>query len=222
MFEGAQGTLLDIDHGTYPVRDLVERARSAASAPASACRRARSAACSAWPRPTPRASARGRCRPSSPARWATACARAARSTAPSTGRPRRCGWFDAVAVRYAARINGLDALALTKLDVLDGLEEIQICTGYRRAGQVIRGFPADLQLLADCEPVYEVDAGLGPADEGRAALRAICRRRRATTSQRLEEVSGVPAAIISTGSERDDTILREDSVLDRWFGAVRG
>jgi adenylosuccinate synthase len=73
----------------------------------------------------------------------------------STGRPRRCGWFDAVAVRYAARINGLDALALTKLDVLDDLDTLDICTGYRCGDRVITGFPADLQVLGGCEPVYE-------------------------------------------------------------------
>ena len=73
----------------------------------------------------------------------------------STGRPRRCGWYDAVAVRYAARVNGLDALAITKLDVLDGIETLQICTAYKCGGDVITEMPSDIAQLAACEPVYE-------------------------------------------------------------------
>src|SRR5439155_16790905 len=72
-----------------------------------------------------------------------------------TGRPRRCGWYDAVAVRYSARINGLDALALTKLDVLDGLERIDICTAYRCGSRTLTEFPSDVAQLAKCEPIYE-------------------------------------------------------------------
>jgi adenylosuccinate synthase len=121
-----------------------------------------------------------------------------------------------VAVRYAARINGLDALALTKLDVLDGLESIEVCTGYRRAGQIVTDFPADLQLLADCEPVYESMPGWDQPTKGVRIFGDLPKAARDYVAK-LEEVSGVPAAIISTGSDRDDTILREGSVLDRWF-----
>jgi adenylosuccinate synthase len=136
----------------------------------------------------------------------------------STGRPRRCGWFDAVAVRYAARINGLDALAVTKLDVLDGLEQIEVCTGYRRAGRVLSDFPADLQLLADCEPVYESMPGWDQPTRGVRRFEDLPGAARDYV-RKLEDVSGVPAAIISTGSDRDETILRGGSVLDRWFAA---
>src|SRR6185312_5806454 len=73
----------------------------------------------------------------------------------STGRPRRCGWYDAVAGRYAARVNGLDSLAITKLDVLDGLNELQVCTAYRCGGETIRDMPGDVAQLAACQPVYE-------------------------------------------------------------------
>ena len=76
-----------------------------------------------------------------------------------TGRPRRCGWYDAVAVRYAVRVNGLDALALTKLDVLDGLAELQVCTAYRCRGATLTEMPGDLAQLAACEPVYETLPG---------------------------------------------------------------
>jgi adenylosuccinate synthase len=126
-----------------------------------------------------------------------------------TGRPRRCGWYDAVAVRYAARINGLDSLALTKLDVLDSLDRIEICTAYRCGGRTLTEFPSDLGQLAACEPVYESMPGWPTPTKGVRRfedLPAAARRYIA----RLEEVSGVRAALVSTGSERDDTILRDD------------
>jgi adenylosuccinate synthase len=126
-----------------------------------------------------------------------------------TGRPRRCGWYDAVAVRYACRINGLDGLALTKLDVLDGLERIDICTAYRAKGRTLTDLPADIRQLADCEPVYESMPGWSAPTAG---VRSFGRLPQAARNYiaRLEEVSGVKAAIVSTGSERDDTIVRDD------------
>jgi adenylosuccinate synthase len=126
-----------------------------------------------------------------------------------TGRPRRCGWYDAVAVRYAARLNGLDGLALTKLDVLDGLDAIQICTAYRAGTRTITEFPADTGQLAQCQPIYESMPGWSAPTRGVRRfdeLPAAARR----YIDRLEQVSGVPAVIVSTGSERDDTILRDD------------
>jgi len=137
-----------------------------------------------------------------------------------TGRPRRCGWYDAVAVRYAVRVNGLDALALTKLDVLDGLPELQVCTSYRCRGAILTEMPGDVAQLAACEPVYETLQGwTSPAagvrrydDLPREAQRYV---------QRLEEVTSVPAAIISTGSAREDTIIREGSVAAGWSGKTQ-
>ena len=134
----------------------------------------------------------------------------------STGRPRRCGWFDAVAVRYAARVNGLDALAVTKLDVLDGLPELQVCTAYRCGNTVISEMPSDIAQLAQCEPVYETMAGWKKPTLGLtkfAELPAEAQRYIA----KLEAITGVPAAIVSTGSERDHTIVRDDSVAATWF-----
>ncbi len=127
-----------------------------------------------------------------------------------TGRPRRCGWYDAVAVRYAVRINGLDALALTKLDVLDGLDADRDLHGlpFWRPHRSPSSHPTARQLAA-CEPVYESMPGWQRADEGRSPLRRPARER-ARYVARLEEVTGVPAALVSTGSERDDTILRDD------------
>jgi len=126
-----------------------------------------------------------------------------------TGRPRRCGWYDAVAVRYGARINGLDGLALTKLDVLDGLESIQICTAYRCGSRTLTEFPSDIRQLADCEPIYESMPGWSAPTKGVRTFAKLPEAARRYIA-RLEEVSGVRAAIVSTGSERDDTIIRSD------------
>jgi len=219
MFEGAQGTMLDIDHGTFP---FVTSSNGTAGGvctglgvPPRAVNgvlgvaKAYTTRVGEGPLPTELTGEMGnRLRESGQEYGA------------STGRPRRCGWFDAVAVRYAARINGLDALALTKLDVLDGLPQIDICTAYRRGGQVMTDFPADLQLLADCEPVYETMPGWDAPTKGARRFEDLPAAARSYV-RRLEEVSGVPAAIISTGSDRDDTIMRADSVLTEWFGAVR-
>jgi adenylosuccinate synthase len=135
-----------------------------------------------------------------------------------TGRPRRCGWFDAVAVRYAARINGLDALAVTKLDVLDGFEKIPVCVGYKLGDETLGEFPSDLRLLSRATPIYEDMPGWTDPTQGirrfgdlpRAAQRYVAR---------LEEITGVPVAIVSTGSDRDDTIVRDDSAAAGWMGA---
>jgi adenylosuccinate synthase len=133
----------------------------------------------------------------------------------STGRPRRCGWFDAVVVRYAARINGLDALALTKLDVLDGLDELKLCTGYRIGGRTVTEFPAD---LAACtyDPVYESLPGWKEPTRGARDFDELPLEARRYVA-RLEEACGVPIAVISTGSDRDETIIRPNSVADEWL-----
>src|SRR5688500_17318425 len=134
----------------------------------------------------------------------------------STGRPRRCGWYDAVAVRYAVRINGLDALALTKLDVLDGIEALQICTGYRCGGDAINDMPADTAQLATCETVDEPRPRWSRPSRGVTRYGDLPAEARGY-GRRLEEVSGVPAAVVSTGSERDHTIVRTDSIAAEWF-----
>jgi adenylosuccinate synthase len=219
MFEGAQGTMLDIDHGTFP---FVTSSNGTAGGvctglgvPPRAVNgvlgvaKAYTTRVGEGPLPTELTGEMGdRLRESGQEYGA------------STGRPRRCGWYDAVAVRYAARINGLDALALTKLDVLDGLERIEICTAYRNGTGRVEDFPADLQMLAECEPVYESLSGWDQPTKGVRRFEDLPAAAKAYV-RRLEEVSGVPAAIISTGSDRDDTILRDASVLARWFGAAR-
>ena len=170
LFEGAQGTLLDIDHGTYPY------VTSSNASIGGVCTglgvgpraiggvlgvvKAYTTRVGEGPLPTELSGEMGnRLRDSGNEYGAV------------TGRPRRCGWYDAVAVRYGVRINGLDALALTKLDVLDGLERIEICTAYRCGGRTLTEFPSDIAQLAACEPVYEIDARLVHADARCSPLR---------------------------------------------------
>ena len=221
MFEGAQGTLLDIDHGTYPYvtssNATVGGVCTGLGIPPKAIdgvigvAKAYTTRVGEGPLPTELHGELGnRLRESGQEFGAV------------TGRPRRCGWFDAVAVRYAVRVNGLDALAITKLDVLDGMEELQICTGYRCGGAVLTEFPSEIVQLAACEPVYEPFEGWREPTRGVRRFSALPRRAQAYIS-RLEELTGVPAAILSTGSAREDTILREHSVADQWgLQAVAG
>ena len=119
-----------------------------------------------------------------------------------TGRPRRCGWYDAVVARYAARINGLDSVALTKLDVLDGLDEINVCTGYRYGNDVINEWPADLNVLAKCQPIYQTLPGWSHPTSGVTRYDDLPREAQRYVAF-LEEVSGVPVSIVSTGSGRE-------------------
>jgi adenylosuccinate synthase len=134
----------------------------------------------------------------------------------STGRPRRCGWYDAVVVRYSARINGLDALALTKLDVLDGLDQVQICTGYTTSNGTITEFPADLRALAAAQPVYETLPGWSTPTKGATRIEQLPAEAQRYV-KRLEEVSGVECGIISTGSDRTETIVKPGSIVSSWI-----
>jgi adenylosuccinate synthase len=221
LFEGAQGTMLDVDHGTYPFvtssNASVGGVCTGLGVPAKAISgvlgvaKAYTTRVGEGPLPTELEGPLGRQLRESGQEYGA-----------STGRPRRCGWYDAVAVRYAARLNGLDALALTKLDVLDGMERLDLCTAYRCGDRVLTDFPADLQVLADCEPIYESIPGWSEPTKGVRDFASLPSAAQAYV-RALEQASGVPAAIISTGSDRDDTIVREDSVLSEWFrtGALR-
>jgi adenylosuccinate synthase len=215
MFEGAQGTLLDIDHGTYPFVTSSNGTAGGACTGLGVGPRAVHAVLGVakayttrvgeGPLPTELLDATGeRLRESGNEYGA------------STGRPRRCGWYDAVAVRYAARVNGLDGLALTKMDVLDGFEELKICTAYKCGGETLQEMPADIAQLAACEPVYETIAGWDRPTAGITRYADLPEGAKAYI-RRLEEVSGVPAAVISTGSDRSHTIVRDDSVAANWL-----
>jgi adenylosuccinate synthase len=212
LYEGAQGTMLDIDHGTYPFvtssNASIGGVCTGLGVPPKAIdgvlgvAKAYTTRVGAGPLPTELDGEMGNRLRDGGNEYGSV-----------TGRPRRCGWYDAVVVRYAVRINGIDALALTKLDVLDGLERVDICTEYMCGSRTLTEFPSDIAQLARCKPVYESMPGwTSPtrgvrrfADLPEAARRYI---------KRLEEVSGVRMAIVSTGSERDDTILRDDVLQD--------
>jgi adenylosuccinate synthase len=121
-----------------------------------------------------------------------------------------------VVVRYSARINGIDALALTKLDVLDGLPEVKICVGYRTANGTLDEFPADLRSLTTAEPRYETLPGWSRPTRGATRLDELPVEAQRYI-RRLEEVSGVTCGIISTGSDRKETIVKPDSIVARWI-----
>ena len=216
MFEGAQGTLLDIDHGTYPY------VTSSNATIGGVCTglgvgpraiggvmgvvKAYTTRVGEGPLPTELHDDMGnRLRDSGNEYGAV------------TGRPRRCGWYDAVAVRYGARVNGLDVLALTKLDVLDGLEEIKICTAYRYGDRTISEFPSEVGQLAACVPIYETLPGWSAPTKGVRRFDDLPDNAKRYIA-RLEQVSGVAAALVSTGSERHDTILRDDVLAARLHG----
>lgn len=215
LFEGAQGTLLDIDHGTYP---FVTSSNSTAGGVCTGLgigpravdgvlgvAKAYTTRVGSGPLPTEL---------SGP--LAERLREGGQEYGASTGRPRRCGWYDAVAVRYAVRTNGLDALALTKLDVLDGLETIDVCTAYRCGGRTLTEFPADIRELEACRPVYERLAGWSRPTRGTRLFEELPAEAQAYV-RRLEEVSGVPVGILSTGSDRDDTIVRAPSAVADWL-----
>ena len=212
LFEGAQGTLLDIDHGTYPY------VTSSNASIGGVCTglgvspkaihgvlgvvKAYTTRVGEGPFPTELSGEMGKLLRDSGNEYGAV-----------TGRPRRCGWYDAVAARYGVRINGLDALALTKLDVLDGLKQIDICTSYTCGGRTLTEFPSDLSQLAACQPVYESMPGWTAPTKGVRRYEDLPDAARRYIAK-LEEVTGVRAGIVSTGSERDDTIVRHDVLQD--------
>src|SRR5580765_4112735 len=213
LFEGAQGTLLDIDHGTYPYVTSSSATVGGVCTGLGVGPRAIGAVMGVVKAYTTRVG-EGPLPTELTGEMGNRLRESGNEFGAVTGRPRRCGWYDAVAVRYGVRINGLDALALTKLDVLDGLERIEICTAYRCGGKTLTEFPSDMGQLSACVPVYESMPGWTTPTAGVRKFDQLPEAARKYIA-RLEEVTGVRAAIVSTGSERDDTIIRED-VLKLW------
>jgi adenylosuccinate synthase len=215
MFEGAQATLLDIDHGTYPFvtssNASIGGVCTGLGVPPRAIggvlgvAKAYTTRVGEGPLPTELSGA-----------LADRLRESGQEYGASTGRPRRCGWYDAVVVRYSARVNGLDAVALTKLDVLDGLPDVLICTGYKTAAGTIAEFPADLRVLHGAEPVYERLPGWSSPTKGCTDFDQLPAEAQRYV-KRLEEVSGVDCAIISTGSDRRETIVKKGSAVERWL-----
>jgi len=208
LFEGAQGIMLDVDHGTVPYVTSSNTTAGQAAAGSGlgpgaigyvlGITKAYTTRVGSGPFPTEQDNDIGQHLGTRGKEFGTV-----------TGRRRRCGWFDAVMVRQAARVSGMDGIALTKLDVLDGLDEVRICTGYRLDGRTYDHLPASLSAQAGVEPVYESlegwqDSTFGArswADLPATAIKYI---------RRIEELIERPVAILSTSPERDDTILMRD------------
>ena len=216
MFEGAQGTLLDIDHGTYPYVTSSNATIGGVCTGLGVGPRAIDGVLGVAKAYTTRVG-EGPLPTELTGELGNRLRESGQEFGAVTGRPRRCGWYDAVAVRYAVRVNGLNALALTKLDVLDGLPELQVCTGYRLRGAVIEDMPGDLAQFSACEPIYETIGGWSQPTAGVRKYQDLPAEARAYIA-RIEEITGVPAAVLSTGSAREDTIIRDGSVAAAWFG----
>ena len=215
MFEGAQATLLDIDHGTYPFVTSSNASVGGVCTGLGVAPRAIGGVLGVAKAYTTRVG-EGPLPTELSGELADRLRESGQEYGASTGRPRRCGWFDAVVVRYSARINGIDALALTKLDVLDGLSEVLICSGYKTSGGTLSEFPADLRCLSGAEPIYERMPGWSTPTRGVTRFEGLPEEARRYV-RRLEEVTGVDCAIISTGSDRTETILETGSVVERWL-----
>ena len=208
LFEGAQGALLDVDHGTYPYvtsSNTVAAQASTGSGVGPGAIGYVLGICKAYttrvgegPFPTEQKNEIGR-----------TLGERGKEFGVVTGRPRRCGWFDAVLVRQTVRTSGINGLALTKLDILDGFDEIKVCTAYRLNGREIDYLPAGEHAQAQVEPVYETIAGWRE-QTARARSWGDLPAQAIKYVRRLEELTGCPAAMLSTSPEREDTILMQN------------
>ncbi len=215
LFEGAQATMLDIDHGTYPFVTSSNASVGGVCTGLGLPPRAIGGVLGVAKAYTTRVG-EGPLPTELSGELADRLRESGQEYGASTGRPRRCGWYDAVVVRYSARINGLDAVALTKLDVLDGLAEVFICTGYRTAAGTITEFPADLRALNGAEPVYERMPGWTSPTKGIRRFDDLPAEAQRYV-RKLEELTGVACAIISTGSDRHETIVKNGSLVEAWL-----
>jgi adenylosuccinate synthase len=212
LFEGAQGTLLDVDHGTYPFvtsSNVVAGQAAAGSGMGPGAigyvlgiTKAYTTRVGEGPFPTEQQNEVGEFLGTRGHEFGTV-----------TGRKRRCGWFDAVLVRQAVAVNGINGIALTKLDVLDGLDEIKVCTGYMLDGQLIDYLPAAQAAQANVVPVYETLEGWKDTTAG-ARSWAQLPAQAIKYVRYIEELIGCPVALLSTSPERDDTILVTDPFQD--------
>ncbi len=204
LLEGAQGALLDVDHGTYPYVTSSNTTAGGAALGVGIGPTAVDAVVGVVKAYTTRVG-EGPLPTELPSPMQERVRELGGEYGATTGRPRRCGWFDSVVVRYAARVNGLTGLAVTKLDVLDTLPEIQIATGYQVRGEAMEDFPADLGLLAEAEPVYETLVGWESTTSGARRWDDLPERARAYL-RRLEELTGAPIWWVSVGTRRDQII----------------
>jgi adenylosuccinate synthase len=212
LFEGAQGTMLDIDHGTYPFVTssntvAAQAATGSGMGPRSVTHvlgitKAYTTRVGQGPFPTEQLNEVGKL-----------LGERGHEFGVVTGRPRRCGWFDAVLVRQAIKVSGIDGIALTKLDVLDGLDELKICVGYRLDGHEIDYLPAAQGAQARVEPIYEVLEGWKASTEGARSWGALPAQA-IKYVKRLEELIEAPVTMLSTSPKREDTILVHDPFED--------
>ncbi len=212
LFEGAQGTMLDVDHGTYPYvtssNTVAAQAAIGSGMGVDAVKyvlgitKAYTTRVGTGPFPTEQDNEIGQFLGEKGKEFGTV-----------TGRKRRCGWFDAVMVRQAVRVNGIHGISLTKLDVLDGLEEIKICVGYRLNGEEIDYYPASQVDQAAVEPIYETMDGWSESTYG-ARSWAELPAAAVKYVRHIEELIGAPVSMLSTSPERDDTILMRDPFVD--------
>ena len=205
LFEGAQGTLLDIDHGTYP---FVTSSNCVAGAAATGSgvgpqtlnyvlgiTKAYTTRVGSGPFPTELDDEIGKY-----------LAERGHEFGATTGRARRCGWFDAAALKRSIQINGVSGLCVTKLDVMDGMETLQVCVGYKLDGELSELLPVGAELLAECEPVYEELPGWKDSTVGIQKFDQLPDNARAYL-RHIERICGVPVDVISTGPDRDETIV---------------
>lgn len=212
LFEGAQGTLLDVDHGTYPFVTSSNCVAGNAAAGSGVgpgllhyvlgITKAYCTRVGGGPFPTE-------------LDWQTPgtvgyhLSTVGAEKGVTTGRSRRCGWFDAALLKRSAQVNGLSGLCITKLDVLDGLEELKLCVGYRLDGELLDILPMGADDIARCEPIYESLPGWSQTTAGVTRLQDLPAQAR-DYLRRIEEITGVPIAIISTSPDRDHTIVLHD------------
>lgn len=206
LFEGAQGTLLDVDHGTYPFVTSSNCVAGAAAAGAGVgptmlhyvlgITKAYTTRVGAGPFPTELDNDTGEKLRSRGKEFGA-----------TTGRPRRCGWFDAAALKRSIQINGISGLCVTKLDVLDGMEEIKVCVGYKIGNQFSELLPVGAEDTAECEPIYEDLPGWNTSTVGVKRLEDLPAAARAYLD-RIANILNVPIDMISTGPERDETIVQ--------------
>ncbi|MGH1376199.1 MAG: adenylosuccinate synthase [Alphaproteobacteria bacterium] len=212
LFEGAQGAMLDIDHGTYPFVTSSNTVAAQASIGSGmgvdavkyvlGITKAYTTRVGTGPFPTEQDNEVGEFLGTKGHEFGT-----------TTGRKRRCGWFDAVMVRQAVKVTGIHGISLTKLDVLDGLEELKICVGYRLNGKEIDYYPSSQVEQAEVEPIYETmegwkDSTYGARTWGELPAAAV------KYVRHIEELIGAPVSMLSTSPERDDTILMRDPFVD--------
>ncbi len=219
LFEGAQGTLLDLDHGTYPYVTSSNPVAGGACIGAGVgptcidrvigVAKAYTTRVGEGPFPTELHDQTGTHIGDRGAEFGT-----------TTGRKRRCGWFDGVIGRYAVRINGLDCLAVTKLDVLDDLEEIKVCTAYELDGKVVRDFPSDARAFARAIPIYETLAGWKRSTSECKNVEDLPQQAK-DYLKFLADLMEIPIAIISLGASRGQTIIVEDPIHGPKRGLLR-